>query len=109
MPTKKPAKKSAAKSTTAKKAPAKRSTTVRSKKAAKSDWDINSSGKYKSFKLSKGPGFFSTKITEQTIYWAILGFLVLALGVWVVTINDKVQYLYDQIDAQNAEDSMITQ
>lgn len=109
MPTtKKPAKKSAVKHTTAKKAPAKRATTVKSKKAKKSEWDIASSGNYKSFKLAKGPNFFSTKITEQTIYWAILGFMVLAIGIWVITINDKVQYLYDQIDAQNADSAIIS-
>ena len=100
--TKKPAKKPAVK-----KAPARKATTTRTKKKANDEWTIASSGKYESFKLSKGPNFFSTKITDQTVYWAILGFLVLAIGIWVITINDKVQYLYDQIDAQNAQGAII--
>ena len=41
-------------------------------------------------------------MTHQTFYWAVLAILVLALGIWVVTINDKVQRIYDQIDASNA-------
>lgn len=90
-----------------KKAPVKRATTVRTKNAVKSEWDIASGGNYKTFKRAKAPSFFAFRITDQTVYWAILGFMVLALGVWIVTINDKVQYLYDQIDEQNA-DSVIT-
>lgn len=105
---KKSVKKPVAKRPVAKKAPVKHATTVRSKKAKKSEWDIASSGQYESFRLAKGPNFFSTRITEQTIYWSILGFLVLAVGVWVITINDKVQYLYDQIDAQNADSAVIS-
>lgn len=108
MVTKKPttkkstAKSAAAKRTVAKKAPAKRATVVRAKKAPKSKLDIKSAGNYKSFKPSNNSNqFFKVRITDQTIYWAILGFIVLALGVWVITINDKVQYMYDQVDEQN--------
>ncbi len=91
----------------AKKAPAKRSTTVR-KTVKHNEFEVpRSGGKYDSFKVGKAPNFFSFRVTEQTIYWAIVGFMVLALGVWVVTINEKVQYLYDQIDQQNA-DSLVT-
>ena len=46
--------------------------------------------------------FFTFRMTHQTFYWAVLAILVLALGIWVVTINDKVQRIYDQIDASNA-------
>lgn len=101
--TKKPVKKSATK-----KAPARKATTTHAKKKTNSEWAIASGGKYESFKLAKGPNFFSAKITDQTVYWAILGFLVLAIGIWVITINDKVQYLYDQIDAQNAQGAIIS-
>ena len=108
MATKKPVtKQSTAKRPAAvKKAPVKRATTVRAKKAPQSEWQIPTTGQYKTFKASSETEFFKVRITDQTIYWAILGFIVLALGVWVVTINDKVQYLYDQIDAQNAESAM---
>lgn len=89
------------------KAPAKRTTTVRTVKRANTGTTLASGGKYTSFKANKAPNFFSVKVTDQTIYWAILGFMVLALGVWVITINDKVQHLYDQIDQQNADTDSI--
>ncbi len=89
------------------KAPAKRTTTVRTVKRANTDTTLASGGKYTSFKANKAPNFFSVRVTDQTIYWAILGFIVLALGVWIVTINDKIQYLYDQIDQQNANTDSI--
>lgn len=90
------------------KAPAKRATSVRTKKAAaNAKWDIPSGGNYKSFKLGKENSFFSIRVTDQTIYWAILCFLVLALGIWVVTIDDKVQRIYDQIDKDNANNTVV--
>ena len=100
--TKKSVSKPTTKRTVAKKAPARKPTVVRTvKKANHANTQLSHGVKYESFKASKGPNFFSTRITDQTIYWAILGFIVLALGVWIVTINDKIQYLYDQIDQQN--------
>lgn len=42
----------------------------------------------------------SAAITEQTIYWAVLGIIVLAFGAWVLVVNDRIQRIYDQIDAQ---------
>jgi hypothetical protein len=46
--------------------------------------------------------FFTFRITHQTLYWSILAVMVLALGIWVMNINDKVQRMYDQIDVSNA-------
>ena len=52
--------------------------------------------------------FFSFRVTDQTVYWLILSLVVLALGMWVVSINDKVQRIYDEIDRVNAaEQSMV--
>lgn len=89
---------------TAVKAPGKRPTSVRTVRTSKADaWDVPSGGNYQTFKRAKNANFFSVRITDQTIYWAILCFLVLALGVWVISINDKVQRLYDQIDQQTTD------
>lgn len=101
---KKPATKSTTKKPAAKKAPAKRATTVKPKKASASK---ASSSQYKSFQASPDKQFFSVRITDQTIYWAVLGIIVLALGLWVISINDRVQHLYDQIDTQNAESALL--
>lgn len=102
--TKKPVTKRAA----TKKAPVKRATTVRTKKATQADnWDLPSGGHFRTFKLGKVKDFLSIRVTDQTVYWSILCFIVLALGIWVVTIDDKVQRLYDQIDMQNSDDSVV--
>lgn len=47
------------------------------------------------------PSFFTFKFTYQTVYWLILCALVLALGIWVIDLNVKVQKIYDQIDMNN--------
>src|SRR5688572_3977656 len=53
----------------------------------------------RSFVLTKDtPPFFSFRITHQTFYWILLCGIVLALGIWVVVLNTRVQTLYDQID-----------
>lgn len=88
-------KKPTVKAAAVRKAPAKRATTVRTRVARKA-----TSGSYKSFKLAKTPKFMSTAITEQTVYWAVLGIIVLAFGAWVLVVNDRIQRIYDQIDAQ---------
>jgi hypothetical protein len=57
----------------------------------------------RSFELAKSSTpFFTFRITHQTFYWVILCGLVLALGVWVIVLNNRVQDLYDQIEANNA-------
>lgn len=107
--TKKPVSKTAtAKKAVAHKAPVKRATTVRTKRATKqSDWELPSGGHFKSFKLGKVHDFFSVRVTDQTVYWAILSFVVLALGIWVITIDDRLHRLYDQIDFENSDNSYI--
>lgn len=99
---KKPVKKTAAKSTAAKRAPAKsRATSVRVKKAQP----------MQSFKPAKSSEpFLTVRITHQTVYWAILAIIVLALGLWVIDINDRVMTIYDQIDASSAavDETLVT-
>lgn len=52
--------------------------------------------------------FFTFRITTQTVYWSIILILVLALGLWVISVNDKVQHIYDQMEA-SADSSVIDQ
>lgn len=54
--------------------------------------------------------FMTVRVTRQTIYWGIISAAVLALGVWVIDINDKVMRIYDQIDQSTleTEESMMT-
>lgn len=45
--------------------------------------------------------FFVFRVTRQTLYWLILAVIVLALGVWVLVLNIRIQNIYDQIDAND--------
>ncbi len=86
----------------AKKAPAKSNlkTTVRRVSASKPK---SSTSSMKSFVPSRSSEpFFTFRISHQTLYWFILAVIVLALGIWVININDKVQRIYDEIDATNS-------
>lgn len=47
---------------------------------------------------SDSPSFFTLRITQQSIYWLILCLFILGLGVWVLTLNMKVQKIYDHAD-----------
>jgi hypothetical protein len=50
--------------------------------------------------------FFTYRLTQQTVYWLILSLLILALGIWVVTLSVKVQSLYDKVDKASSEMQM---
>ena len=42
--------------------------------------------------------FMSFQVTDQTVYWAIIGVLVLALGIWVVYLQVRINEIYDLVD-----------
>lgn len=46
--------------------------------------------------------FFTFRLTHQTVYWLIIGLLVLALGAWVVSLNVRLENLYDQVELLNS-------
>lgn len=54
---------------------------------------------------SERPPFFAFRITHQTFYWVVLGALILALGVWVLTLTVKIQQIYDDIDILQSQNS----
>lgn len=71
------------------------------KKTTKSS--VKKAASMKSFTVMKdAPPFFSFKVTYQTFYWLTLSLLILALGIWVITLNMRVQQLYDQIDQSSS-------
>jgi diketogulonate reductase-like aldo/keto reductase len=58
---------------------------------------------YRSFKKAeRTEPFFTFQFTQQTLYWLILGVLVIGLGVWVMALNMKVQAIYDQIEQDSS-------
>ena len=70
--------------TVQKKAPAKKPTVVKhvSKERAASE-----------------QSFFEFKITQQTLYWMVLGLVSIIFAIWIVSLDSRIQKLYDEIDA----------
>lgn len=48
--------------------------------------------------------FMEFKLTKQTVYWAIIAGLVLALGLWIFSVQNQVHNIYDQINQATIED-----
>lgn len=60
---------------------------------------------YRSFVKARGPKPFVTfRLTQQTVYWIVISFLVLALGTWAMYLTVRVQNIYNQIDANQTTD-----
>lgn len=47
--------------------------------------------------------FFTFRITRQTLYWLVLGAVVILFTVWILQLQQDIQALYDQIDAATIE------
>ena len=63
----------------------------------------------RSFVRSPGPKPFVTfKFTQQTVYWLIIGGLVLGFGIWVMYLTVRVHSLYDDIQGQGIDTHMNT-
>jgi hypothetical protein len=61
---------------------------------------------YQSFVKAKGPKPFVTfRLTQQTVYWTVIGLLVLGLGTWAMYLTVKVQDVYNQVDASHSMDT----
>ena len=62
-----------------------------------------------SFRLARPQSpFLTIAITRQTLYWGIIALAVLVLGLWIVHLQNKVNEIYDQIDANSASNSIVT-
>lgn len=61
-----------------------------------------------SFKVAPNPKpFMRFKVTDQTIYWVLIGAFILALGAWVVYLQVKINEIYDQVDTNSYEIDML--
>lgn len=87
MATKKPA---------SKKAPAKKKSTVKVVKAKKS---TKSAGISSQVGLrAEEQSFMTFRLTRQTLYWLVLGVIVILFTMWIMKLQADVQSIYDQID-----------
>lgn len=88
------------KKTTSKKAPTKKATSVRVKKSAKP------AGIRAHIGLQPEEQEFMTfRLTKQTVYWLILGVVVVLFAGWTMMLQADIQSLYDQIDEISAATS----
>ena len=47
--------------------------------------------------------FMEKKFTEQTIYWLIIGAAVIGIAAWVLSLQVRLDEMYDDIEAQSSE------
>jgi hypothetical protein len=94
MATKKPTTKKAAVKKTAPKRPAAKKTTKKS----------SSKGLRAHIALQpEETDFMTFRITRQTLYWLVLGAVVIMFTLWLMQLQADIQTLYDQIDANSTE------
>jgi hypothetical protein len=61
----------------------------------------------KSFRLARPQSpFLTIAITRQTLYWGIIAVAVLFLGLWIIHLQNKVNEIYDAIDATTIDNSI---
>lgn len=89
------AKKPTTKATAARKAPATKKAPV--KKAA-----AKPAAKKAVSKAAQKPSFMTVQPTRETAYWLIFSLLILALGIWVLTLTIRINDIYDQIERNNS-------
>ena len=74
------------------------------KKTTNAKKSPQSKARSKSFVVSDDrPPFLTFRATHETFYWIVLGALVLALGIWVLTLTVKIQQIYDDIDVLQSQ------
>lgn len=97
----------ATKKTPAKKAPVKKASTPRKSTAKKSSAKKSVSSRATLRRhVSLQPedsAFMTFRITKQTLYWLVLGAVVIMFTLWLTKLQADIQDLYDQIDASTAE------
>lgn len=83
--------------------------TTKKKPTTKSNTKKISKAPIRSFTISDDrPPFMTFRITQQTFYWVVIGALILALGIWVLTLTIKLQQVYDEIDMLQQQDTTLT-
>lgn len=92
-----PTKKSTKKAPTKKAAPSKPATKTRVVKQ-------RAAASAKSFAIVKEEKPFLTfRVTKETLYWVILGAVIIMFTVWIMKLQSDIQEIYDQIDTASSE------
>jgi len=98
----------ATKKTTTKKAPVKKASAPKKRTAKKSPVKKSSSSSLLSLRnqirLEKEDSAFMTfRVTRQTLYWLVLGAVVIMFTLWLTKLQSDIQDLYDQVDASTMQ------
>jgi len=51
-------------------------------------------------------GFWSFGFTQQSLYWVIIGAAVLSVGIYVASLQVKINSLYDLVDANSVQSEL---
>lgn len=87
----------ATKKTTSKKAPTKKKSTVKRASAK-----AQSSSRLSAVRLQpETKPFMTFQLTKETVYWIVLGAVVILFTIWLMRLQMDIQSLYDDIDASN--------
>lgn len=88
-------KKTSTKKVTSKKAPVKKSAARKASSKSRVSAAIA---------LTPETGDFMTfRITRQTVYWLVLGTVVVLFSIWILRLQSEVQSIYDKIEATQAD------
>lgn len=88
-------KKTSTKKSTTKKAPA--------RKAALRKGSAKSSSSRMIALTPESGEFMTFRLTRQTVYWMVLGTVVVLFSIWILRLQSDVQSIYDKIEATQAD------
>jgi hypothetical protein len=87
----------AIKKTTSKKAPTKKKSTVKRASAK-----TRSTAVLGPIRIQPETQEFMTfRLTKETVYWLVLGAVVILFTIWLMRLQMDIQALYDDVDASN--------
>lgn len=51
--------------------------------------------------------FMTFRVNRETVYWLVLGAVVIVFTAWIMQLQSNIQELYDEIDANTASASVL--
>ena len=96
----------ATKKTTTKKAPVKKKSVAKTTVKKVSKPTRSSASRVPSIQAEK-EDFMTFRVNRETVYWAVLGAVVILFGLWIMQLQADIQGIYDDIDASAAEADII--
>jgi hypothetical protein len=94
----------ATKKTSTKKAPVSKKPAAKRTKTKVTKANASAANSLKNaFKLQRDRGDFMTfRVNRETVYWIVLGAVVILFAMWILQLQADIQALYDEIDASSA-------